>query len=455
MLVNPISLSLIRGRPLTILGETGSGKTVLTQAIIGTLPSNLQAHGQVEIDGHHFDLKRNHKRGQRQLWGRVLAVLPQEPWTSLDPLMPAQEQIAEGYALVRRLPWDNARQQAHTDMANLGLEAAIERRPDQLSSGMAQRVAFASARSGGARIVIADEPTKGLDVARRDDIIALLRREIEEEGALLTITHDLELARRLGGDLAVMLQGKIVEQGSVAEIFAQPRHEYTRRLIEADPQHWQNLVATRNKREASKQEAPILSARGLTSSRGGRLLFSDLDLDVYAGEIVGVFGPSGCGKSTLGNILLGVARPDRGQVTRAGMIPPIRFQKLYQDPPSAFARHASVGRLLQDLVLRHNLDSRRIAALMQKMHLSSALLQRRADEVSGGELQRLSLLRLLLLDPIFLFADEPTSHLDLITQQEITQLLVQIARDEGRGMLLVSHDLALLEKSTDRLLRLA
>jgi len=449
VLAGPICLELKAGHPYTILGETGSGKSLLIQAMIGTLPANLQARGKVEIGDLCLDLQANNKHDHRQLWGRVLSVLPQEPWISLDPLMPAQAQIAEGYALVRRLPWRQAKIKAQADLGSLGLEAAGKRRPDQLSGGMAQRVAFAAARSGGARIILADEPTKGLDVERRDDIVTLLRREVDEGGALLTITHDLELARQLGGDLVIMRQGEIVEKGSAEEIFAHPHHNYTRRLIEADPARWQPLV-----QPYIKRTDPVLSAQGLSVSRGGRLLFSNLDIEIGAGEIVGIFGPSGCGKSTFGDILLGLARPDSGQVYRAQSQTSIRFQKLYQDPPSAFASHTVLGKLLQDLIKKHNLDANRIAPLMHKMRLPEQILQRRAEEVSGGELQRLALLRLLLLDPVFLFADEPTSRLDLITQEEITQLLISLARERGCGMLLVSHDRTLLEKSTDRLLHL-
>jgi len=450
MLVQPVSLTLKTGRPFTILGETGSGKSLLAQAIIGTLPQGLQAHGQVEIDTHRLDLRHNPKCQQRQFWGRVLAVLPQEPWLALDPLMPAQSQVAEGYALVRHLPWRQARQRAQTALSDLDLAGAEGKRPDQLSGGMAQRLAFAAARASGARIVVADEPTKGLDIERRDDIIALLQREIDEGGALFTITHDLELARRLGGDLAIMLQGKIVEQGKTEEILARPRHDYTRRLIKADPACWQPLAP-----QPIKRRTPILTARNLSVHRGGRLLFSNLDIELHPGEIVGVFGPSGCGKSTLGDILLGLATPDTGQVIRTGSLAPIRFQKLYQDPPAAFSRHATLNQLLHDLIKRQKLDTSRIRPLMQKMRLPEQILHRRADEVSGGELQRLALLRLLLLDPVFLFADEPTSRLDLITQEEITRLLVDFTRETGCATLLVSHDRMLLEKSADRLLSLA
>ena len=445
-LVEPVSLTLAAGRPVTILGETGSGKSLLAQAIIGTLPAGLRAGGQVDVEGRSLDLA--HPRALRDLWGRVIGVLPQEPWLSLDPLMRARAQVAEGHALVRGLNRAEAGQAADRDLAGLGLAEAGASRPDQLSGGMAQRLALAAARAGGARIVVADEPTKGLDIARRDDVIALLMREVVQGGALLTITHDLTLARRMGGELIVMLKGRVIERGPADQVLSQPRHDYTRRLVAADPASWPRRVPR------PPVGKPVLRAEGLSVRRGGRQLFRDLGLDLHPGQIIGIEGPSGCGKSTLGDVLLGLCRPEQGKVIRGEGIAARRFQKLYQDPPSAFPRHLPLGRALEDLVRLHGLDRGRIGGLMARLRLDPVLLGRRPDAVSGGELQRLALLRLLLLDPVFLFADEPTSRLDLITQAEVTELLVETARQTGMALLIVSHDPDLLAGAADRVIRL-
>lgn len=446
-IVEPASLSLHGGRPFTILGETGSGKSLLAQAVMGTLPQGLRAEGCITIAGQRLSLAAG--QGHRSLWGRVISVLPQEPWLALDPTMRAREQVAEGYGFVRGLNKAEADLQAEADLASLGLNDAGGRLPSQLSGGMAQRVAFAAARAGGARVVIADEPTKGLDVARRDDVIALLMREVEQGGGLLTITHDLELARRMGGDLAVMLNGAIIEQGPAEEVLGDPRHAYTRRLIAADPAHWPDGSPRRTTGQ------PILMAENLGKARGGQRLFSGQKLTVHPGEIIGITGPSGCGKSTFGDILLGLLPPDEGTVRRIEGQPAIKFQKLYQDPPSAFPQRITLRRAILDLVERHGLDAARIGPLLRRLRLSPELLDRRPTEVSGGELQRFALLRVLLLDPVFLFADEPTSRLDLITQQETVGLLVELAREEGCAVLIVSHDAELIRKVSDRQIRFA
>lgn len=449
-LVRTASLALHAGRPLTILGETGSGKSLLAQAIIGTLPPGLRAEGRVKVAGQVLD--PGQPAAFRALWGRQIGILPQEPWLSLDPLMSAAAQVSEGHALVRGLPWAQARAAAARDLAQLGLVQAGRQRPDQLSGGMAQRAAFAAARAGGARIVIADEPTKGLDADRRDEIGRLLLAGTAAGGGLMTITHDLALARALDGDLVVVREGRIVEQGRAAQVLAHPQDEYTRALIAADPSAWPHPHPQPQPHEVAG--APILSARDLTVMRGGRVLISNCDVELYPGQIVGIWGPSGCGKSTLGDALLGLVPLAGGTVTRAPGCAAVRFQKLYQDPPSAFPGSVTLGRALADLVARHGLDRRRIGALLDRLRLSPRLLQRRPDEVSGGELQRLALLRVLLLDPVFLFADEPTSRLDLITQAEVTRLMVQVARDTGMGLLIVSHDADLLAKVADQVIRL-
>ena len=185
-----------------------------------------------------------------------------------------------------------------------------------------------------------------------------------------------------------------------------------------------------------------------------RQILKDISLSFFPGAKIGMLGINGSGKSSLGDVLLGLLTADAGEVTRLPQANPVRYQKLYQDPPSAFPQKITLGEAIADLVRLHRLDGNRVQPLMDRLRLSRALLTRQPTEVSGGELQRFALLRVLLLDPVFLFADEPTSRLDLITQQETIDLLTDLARERNCAVLLVSHDAALVEKTCDRQVRI-
>ncbi len=451
-LIAPVSLTLEPGVPLIILGETGSGKSLLAQAVMGTLPQGLTARGRITLGKDALDPAQPARF--RALWGRRIAVLPQEPWLSLDPLMRAAPQIAETHHLVRGLTRSDAAAQAQKDLAALDLAAVGQRYPHELSGGMAQRVAIAAARAGGARIVIADEPTKGLDAARRDDVARLLLDALGRDGGLAVITHDLALAQMIGGQIIIMREGKVVEAGQTSAVFAAPTATYTRDLIAADPAHWPARSTLSMPVPGLAPAAPVVAAKGLSLSRGGQRLIEDLDIAVHPGRVLGITGPSGCGKSSLGDVLLGLLAPDAGAVTRAPGLPRTALQKLYQDPVAAFPPRRALGMTLADVAALHGARAQDIPAQMERLRLDPALLNRLPGAVSGGELQRLALLRVMLARPAFIFADEPTSRLDPITQREVITLLRKVATEDGVAVVLVSHDMALIDKTADRVVRL-
>jgi len=442
-MVAPIPVRLAAGQSVTLIGETGSGKSLFAQALLGTLPAGLRASGTLTVLGQRIPLDQ--RGALENLWGRAISVLPQEPWRALDPLMRARGQVEEVYRLVARN--GNPAAAARADLEALDLAPAADRYPFELSGGMAQRLAIAAARAGGASIVVADEPSKGLDLARRDEIARRMRIVTDSGGALLTITHDLELADMLGGEIIVLRNGKIVERGPAKRVLSQPAADYTAELFAAEPRHWTTPPAP-------APGAPILTATGLAVSRGGKTLFSGLDITLREGEVVGLCGPSGVGKSSLGDTLLGLVAPDAGQITRGAGLAPIRFQKLWQDPPAAFARHQRVGRGLHDLMALHGVERDRLPPLLERLRLDPDLLDRLPDEVSGGELQRLAIVRALLLDPVLLFADEPSSRLDPLTQREVIGLLTDLARTRRFALLLVSHNPDLIAQATDRQINL-
>ena len=233
-------------------------------------------------------------------------------------------------------------------------------------------------------------------------------------------------------------------------VLAQPRHTYSQRLVAAEPSTWRYAWQDRGRRETAPSS--LLEARGLSHAYGSNRLFADLSLDLGVGERWALTGPSGSGKTTLGNLLLRLQRPDAGSVHHAASLRPGRVQKLYQDPAASFPRHVATGVAISDVVRRHRLDRARLDDLVEAMGLPRGVLSRRPGQVSGGELQRLALVRALLLDPLLLFADEPTSRLDLVTQQETVNCLMEQVDAAGCALVLVTHDDALAAAVADRIL---
>jgi peptide/nickel transport system ATP-binding protein len=444
-IVENASFRLSQGQPVTLLGESGSGKSLVAHAIMGSLPRGLSASGSVRLDG--TELLSGNAEEVRARWGRTIALLPQEPWLALDPTMRIGEQVAEVHRYLRGVGVHESRTRAEADLREVGLGNRASAYPFELSGGMCQRGAIAITHATDAPVLIADEPTKGLGADLRDSVVARLRREVDQGRLLLTITHDIAVARQLGGMIGVMLDGRLIEVGQAEDILANPKHAYTRALIDADPARWTapDLASTGE---------IVIEGRGLAKVFDGRTLFENLDLAVRRGEIVAIVGPSGCGKTTIGNLLLGLVPPERGSVHRNDSLSTLRFQKLYQDPPAAFAPRQTLRRGLRDLLRLHRFDWRAVHDLMMRLRLAPALLDRRPNEVSGGELQRFAILRALMLDPVFLFADEATSRLDPISQKDVIELLVGIVRDRGLGLLIVTHDLALAERIASRVVRL-
>lgn len=445
-IVSPISFDIPKGTALSLVGETGSGKSLIAQAILGNITDDLAVGGEVYVDGTEF-LGQSPRQRQR-LWGRKLGMLPQEPWLSLDPTKRAAPQVEEVYRCVLGKDAQTSCRQTTDDLARFNLGESRDKYPHQISGGMAQRLVFCCIMAGGTDILIVDEPTKGLDVDRKQEVIDQLQGVLDRQGTLLVITHDVEVAESLKGQTIVMRNGVEQERSTTQALFASPTSEYARELINAVPSRWEKA----EKHPVTGDD--VISCTGIAKSFSGDTLFTDVDLSIAKGEIVGLLGPSGSGKSTLGDILLGLASPDTGKVMRTNGFNSFQFLKLYQDPPASFSPFHTVKSSLEELVALHGLADDRFYELMDKLKLDRSLLERKPAGISGGELQRLAIVRALLLNPVFLFADEPTSRLDPLTQKETMHHLTSAVRDNNCGMLLVSHDINLLEKSCDRVINL-
>lgn len=435
------------GRPLTIVGESGSGKSVLAHALMGTLPPELSAHGSMSIGRTRFDLAD--RTGRRHLWGRRLALLPQEPALALDPTMRVRAQVAEGARSWRPRDADALRL-ADERLTQLGLAHAGHAYPHTLSGGMAQRVAYAAATIGGARILVVDEPSKGLDRRSLDRLADLLAAHVADGGVLLTITHDLHLARRLGGEVLVMREAAVVESGPAERVLTAPGHDYTRRLLAAEPSRWRFPWMRDAAAVADPSSEPLITAHEIKKSYGAAALFEDLSLEVRAGERWALVGPSGAGKTTLGNALLRLTSVDRGTVAHSDPTRGGRLQKLYQDPTLSFAARVPLEVSLRDVTRRHDVDPGRVRSLLGEVGLPFEILRRRPGQVSGGELQRIAIVRAMLPRPVLVFADEATSRLDLATQETTMDILMTEVAETGCALLLVTHDEDLAAAVTDR-----
>ena len=448
VLVDRASLSLPAAGCLCVIGQTGSGKSLLAQAVMGLLPGSLHAEGSVSIGGATFAAAD--APGLRQLWSRETGIVPQEPGLALDPLVRVGRQIGPA------APAAVAEALAAVDLP----AETLAQYPFTLSGGMAQRVLVANARLAEAALIVADEPTKGLDADRVAAVIALLQALRARGKALLVVTHDLTVARALGaesGRIAVMRDAAIVESGPTETVLASPTHPYTRAWLAADPALWPPCPTCLHADDI------VLAAHGLGFRHGEAApLFSDLHIHLHRGEVMAVTGPSGAGKTTLGNVLLGLLPPTQGRVSWAGIDPHRgqaaarrlrrRYQKLHQDPVSVFVPHRALGAQLRDVAMPQARAG--LPALLDRLHLRPALLERRIAEVSGGEAQRLALARLLLMDPALIVADEPTSRLDPIVQRETMLLLRDLVAERGLSLLLVSHHTALVEAVADTVLAL-
>ncbi|MGL5285992.1 MAG: ABC transporter ATP-binding protein [Aeromonas sp.] len=432
VLVDDVSFTLRPGRPFTLLGRSGAGKSLTLQAIMGSLPPSLSMEGKIWLGEHCLSALSATER--QALWGRTLAMLPQEPWRALDPTRRAGLQIRDVFRWVRG--WRRHEAKAGTDalLERLALSAHQHKYPAELSGGMCQRITVAMAQAADSTLLLADEPSKGLDESMKQEVASRLLGACGEDRLLLTITHDVALAEVLGGEIGILREGKLVECGEASQRLANPTHDYTRTLLRAEPRHWPAW-------HKPPARAPwLIRAEQVSHRIGDQSLFERVNLTLSAGQVTALTGPSGGGKTTLGNLVTGFRPLQCGVVTRQSGLGDLQIQKLYQDPPAAFIACLPLAVQFADLQQRHNIDSAAVHHWLEQLGLHPDLLANTPEQVSGGELQRLALARAMLLKPKVLFADEATSRLDPVSQLQVMTLLKQCVERDGLSLLLVSHD---------------
>ncbi|MBB5868227.1 peptide/nickel transport system ATP-binding protein [Allocatelliglobosispora scoriae] len=510
--VDGISFTIERGECLALVGESGSGKSVTARTLVGLtgLHSRVRAES-LRFDGE--DLQGLAESRWRRIRGARIGFVLQDALSSLDPLRPVGREIAEPLKLHTTLTKVARQAKVLELLASVGVpepELRAGQYPHQLSGGLRQRALIASAIACGPELLIADEPTTALDATIQAQILALLQ-ELKAATSLLIVSHDLSVVARLADRVAVMRDGRIVEQGTTAQVLHDPRHDYTKALLAAVPathakgtrlssaalvpQHrlleegegiLRKLepVAGRDAgggaadrlRPADDRRPnggdPVISARELVKSFEGhdkvtRTVVSGVSFDLHPGETVGIVGESGSGKTTTARIVLGLEKPDSGTVSLHGRrwdsLRPVeqraerrRLQVIYQDPLSSFDPRYTVERIIGEAlgVIGLNGSARRdrTVELLELVSLDADYLKRRPLELSGGQRQRIAIARALAPEPEVIVCDEPVSALDVSVQAQILDLLADLQERLGVAYLFISHDLGVIHHVSDRVL---
>jgi microcin C transport system ATP-binding protein len=473
--VQHVSFTIARGETVALVGESGSGKSVTALSVLQLLPYPLASHpsGAIVFDGEDM-LGAGPDRLQR-IRGNRIAMVFQEPMTSLNPLHTIEQQVNEVLFLHKRLDKAAARARTLELLQLVGLPDAEKRLgayPHQLSGGQRQRVMIAMALANEPDLLIADEPTTALDVTIQAQILKLLKDLQQKMGmALLLITHDLNIVRKVVDRVCIMTHGEIVEQGPVAQVFGQPQHAYTRKLLAAEP---------KGTAAVAEVDAPVVMAAkdvkvwfpitaGLMRRTIGHIKAVDgVSLSVRAGETLGVVGESGSGKSTLAYALLRLQKCEGSirfrdtelQGRSWSEMCPMRkeMQIVFQDPFDSLSPRLPVFDIIAEGLAVHGIGQteaeRRamVAAAMTEVGLDPATMDRYPHEFSGGQRQRIAIARAIVLKPHFIVLDEPTSALDMSVQAQIVDLLRDLQKKHGLAYLFISHDLRVVRALADRVM---
>ena len=487
--VKGISIDVAAGEVLAIVGESGSGKSVTANALLGLLPETATMSGAIVIRsraGDETDVVHASGSKLRAMRGRDAAMVFQEPSTALNPVYSVGWQIIEGLKAHGKIDKKEARAQAIDMLRRVGIpnpETRIDDFPHQFSGGQKQRIVIAMALVMNAGLIIADEPTTALDVTVQAEILDLLRVCRDEFGAtIVLITHNMGVVADLADRVVVMYRGDIVEQAPVRELFENPSKQYTRDLLAAVP----HVGRGKSSIQVSEAEAAHAAAQRDTTGhlivaenaqigypgrfgKGATVVVHGVDFSVAPGEVVGLVGESGSGKTTIGRAVVGLTKVVDGSMKVLGhemrgvknrelapLRPEIGF--VFQDPATSFNPLLSIAECIAEPLIVHGKAASpqaaraRVNELLDAVRLPTNFGDRFPHELSGGQRQRASLARALALDPKLLIADEPTSALDVSVQATVLELFVQLQAELGFASLFISHDLAVIDAVSDRII---
>lgn len=473
--VKGIDFSIAKGETVALVGESGSGKSVSALSVLQLLPYPAAKHpaGSIAFDG--IELLGASEKVLQNVRGNRISMIFQEPMTSLNPLHTVEKQIRESLIIHKGMNAAEARPRVLELLDLVGIpepEKRLASYPHELSGGQRQRVMIAMALANEPDLLIADEPTTALDVTIQAQILKLLKDLQQRFGmAMLFITHDLGIVRRIADRVCVMNLGDIVEHGPTEHVFTTPQHAYTKRLLAAQPS---------GEKEPVDDDAPVVLSgenvkvwfpikRGLFRRTVGYIKAVDgIDLTIREGQTIGVVGESGSGKTTLGMALLRLQSAE-GEILYNGQdlqsltqseLRPLRreIQVVFQDPYGSLSPRMSVGEIIEEGLKVHGLggDARAREALvieaLEEVRLDPASRHRYPHEFSGGQRQRIAIARALVLKPRFIVLDEPTSALDMSVQAQVVDLLRDLQKRYKLSYLFISHDLKVVRAMADEVL---
>jgi len=472
MAASGVNFRVRPGEVLAIVGESGSGKSTSAMSLLGLLPVNGRASGSVKLQGE--ELIGADKKRLRQVRGKEIAVIFQEPMTALNPVYTVGFQIVEALQVhYPSMTKAKAKARALELLTMVELpdpQKAFDSYPHELSGGQRQRAMIAQSISCDPLLLIADEPTTALDVTVQAEILDLIRDLNKRlNSAVILITHDMGVVADLSDHMIVMKDGVVVESGSTKQVFTKPGHQYTKDLLAAVP----HLGAAELKPAVDRTgQKPTLSLRNVNieyPKRGRVPAFkaaSDINLEIYPGEVLGLVGESGSGKTTIGRAVVGLLPIKSGELTINEKSLSGRKQKelmairreigiVFQDPGSSLNPRWPVGQSIAEPLLlagwNHKELTDRVSELLDLVELPRSYRNRYPHELSGGQRQRIGIARALALSPKLLVADEPTSALDVSVQARVLELLQEIQKEQQFATLFISHDLAVVDLLSDRI----
>jgi len=503
-ILEDISFSLEKKEIIGLVGESGSGKSLTAYAIAGLLPkSAIVESGQILFKG--VDLLTLSPREKRQLSGKEIAMVFQEPMTSLNPSMTCGKQVLETILLHEKITKKKAIERVLRLFEKVLLpepKHIFNRYPHQLSGGQKQRVMIAMAISCNPSLLIADEPTTALDVTVQKEILSLLKKlQKTLQMSIIFISHDLGVVQQLCDSVMVMFQGKMIEKNTVKNIFRNPKSAYTRGLISCRPRmdirlkrlttladfmennHYPREVESAEERKRYQQkiyhQSPLLEVKNLSKYYpqvsgifNGKKYFKALDgisFTIYPGETVGLVGESGCGKTTLSRTLLQLQKPTAGEIYYKGedlakashnrlRVLRKEIQIIFQDPYSSLNPRKTIAETLIEPMRVHRIGKNKKECLekaiylLRQVSLSSDHLKRYPHEFSGGQRQRIGIARAMALNPKFIICDESVSSLDISVQAQVLNLLNELKKEFGLTYLFISHDLSVVKHMSNQLL---